>query len=463
MPDLFLSYCRDDRLVMHVLRDNLRSLGFNVWIDEEHLTVGTPEWQHAIEEAIKHAGAMVVLLSPGAKASHWVNNEILYAQARRKRIFPVLLAGDNLTAIPLSLLSAHYADMRGRASYEDEFRKLVKGLADHFGMTVAAFHLDFSGARIQVHVYGNVEGGKVLVAGRDVVEQTVVSPHVPPPPKPEPPARQRETRKPFEPEMVLIPAGPFLMGSPKSDRLRFGDEPEQFELDLDYDYAIGKYPVTVGQYRVFVDAGGYGNRSYWTDAGWTQRKSDGRTQPRYWDELPWIDSDNLPVVGISWYEAYAYTRWLAEATGRNYRLPTEAEWEKAARGGLQIPDGHGGMEKNPNPARIWPWGDEEPTKELCNFKRNVGQTSPVTSHAAQAECQPYGLYDMAGNVWEWCLSKWAAPFTHPEDNDPQGNSPRVVRGGSWGDVTYGVRAAYRDGFNPDDSWDNDGFRCALSY
>ena len=268
------------------------------------------------------------------------------------------------------------------------------------------------------------------------------------------------TRLPFEPEMVFIPAGPFLMGSPLSDRWRSSYEPVQFELNLDYDYAIGKYPVTVGQYRAFIDAGGYREQRYWTQAGWQWRNMEGKTQPIYWTEKQWTGDDNLPVTGVSWYEAYAYTRWLAEATGRNYRLPTEAEWEKAARGGLQIPDGKGGMKKNPNPDRIWPWGDEEPTAKLCNFNRNVGHTTPVGSYPDGAS--PYGVLDMAGNVWEWCLSKWARSFVYPEDNDPEGDSLRVVRGGSWAYGADDLRAANRTWGGPSVVSDG-GFRCALSY
>lgn len=272
---------------------------------------------------------------------------------------------------------------------------------------------------------------------------------------PEPP-----TRYDFEPEMVLIPAGPFLMGSPTSDQLRYDGEPEQFELLLDYDYTIGKYPVTVGQYRAFMEAGGYRENRWWTDAGWQQRQSAGWRQPRYWGDKKWTGDDLLPVVGVSWYEAFAYTQWLAEATGREYRLLREAEWEKAARGGLQIPDGKGSMKKNPHPARIWPWGDDEPTKELCNFEGNVGQTSVVTSHAAQATAQPYGLFHMAGNVWEWCLSEWANPYQHPEQNDPADDSPRVLRGGSWLPLLdHGpVRCLSRGGADPHNRSSYYGFR-----
>ncbi|MBN1120045.1 MAG: formylglycine-generating enzyme family protein [Anaerolineae bacterium] len=258
----------------------------------------------------------------------------------------------------------------------------------------------------------------------------------------------------FEPEMVLIPAGAFLMGSSENDSLHINRESEQFELTLDYDYAIGRYPVTVGQYRAFVDAGGYREDRWWTDAGWQRRELKGWTQSRYWDDQKWAGDDNLPVVGVSWYEACAYTRWLSEVTGRKYRLPAESEWEKAARGGL---------ENNPNPARIWPWGDDPPTDELCNFQGNMGRTSPVTSHPEQARRQPYGLYHMAGNVWEWCLSKWAAPYTYPEDNDPEGDAVRVLRGGSHDYDAVKARCSTRGTGSPRDEGHNRGFRVVGSF
>lgn len=286
---------------------------------------------------------------------------------------------------------------------------------------------------------------------------------------------QRETRKEFEPEMVLIPAGPFLMGSPRSDKLRFDDEPEQFELNLDNGYAIGKYPVTVGQYRFFVDAGGYGEPRWWTQAGlkardegwaWNGSKWEPTgipwSHPRFWGESPWTDSDDLPVVGVSWYEVYAYTRWLTEATGRDYRLPTEAEWEKAARGGLQLPDGKGGWKQNPAPARVWPWGDEQPGDHLLNFNGSVGHTTRIGGYPAGAS--PYGVLDMAGNTWEWCLNKWITPYLGDEALDPQGDALRVVRGGPWlrvglaADPGRIVRCSYRHGTDPDIGSNYDGCR-----
>jgi formylglycine-generating enzyme required for sulfatase activity len=134
----------------------------------------------------------------------------------------------------------------------------------------------------------------------------------------------------------------------------------------------------------------------------------------------------LPIIGVSWYEAFAYCQWLSEATGKDYRLLTEAEWEKAARG----TDG-----------RIYPWGNEFDKRLANSSESKREQTTPVLSFPNAAS--PYGVMDMAGNVWEWCLSKWAEPYFHPEDNDPQGNSPRMLRGGSWYSNRDRVRCAFR--------------------
>jgi formylglycine-generating enzyme required for sulfatase activity len=269
--------------------------------------------------------------------------------------------------------------------------------------------------------------------------------------------KSEKVRNPFEPEMVLIPAGPFLMGSPKSDRLRGETEPEQFELNLDYDYAIGKYPVTVGQYRAFVEVGGYRERRFWTRVGWQRRSNP--AQPDHWSDSQWAGDDLLPVVGVTWYEVSAYTRWLAETTGRAYRLPSEAEWEKAARGSLELPDGLGSRIQHPNPARRWPWGDEEPDDTRLNFNDTVKHTTPVGMYLKGAS--PYGALDMAGNVWEWCLNEWVNPYVHPETNDAESDGLRVVRGGSWFNTGNQARCSYRLRLHPNLRFDHDvGFRVA---
>lgn len=142
-------------------------------------------------------------------------------------------------------------------------------------------------------------------------------------------------------EFVEIPAGPFLMGSHVGDPVADDDEKPQHELTLPT-YWMGKTEVTNAQFRPFVEGDGYTNQDYWTDVGWAWREEAGITTPCRWDDAEWNGADQ-PVVCVSWFEAVAYARWASAQTGQELRLPTEAEWEKAARG----PSGF-----------IWPWGNE---------------------------------------------------------------------------------------------------------
>jgi formylglycine-generating enzyme required for sulfatase activity len=211
------------------------------------------------------------------------------------------------------------------------------------------------------------------------------------------------------------------------------------------EYAIARYPVTNAEFERFIQDGGYQTRDYWTDAGWKQKESDGWSQPRYWEDKKWNDPSQ-PVVGVSWYEALAYCRWLSAKSGREYRLPSEAQWEKAARG----TDG-----------RRYPWGDDwDPDR--CNNKENgPGRTTPVGQYPEGDS--PYGVGEMVGQVWEWCSSKYAPYRYEPDDGreDLEGDDSRILRGGSWynsspaGKCRCGSR--YRRG--PRGRSDDRGFRC----
>jgi formylglycine-generating enzyme required for sulfatase activity len=262
-------------------------------------------------------------------------------------------------------------------------------------------------------------------------------------------------RLPFEPQMVRVPAGPFLMGTPESEvealaRLA-GVEEEiirrevpQDEVTLDYDYAIARYPITNAEFRRFIEDGGYAEREYWTAAGWKAKERESWSQPRYWDDDTWNDPSQ-PVVGVSWYEALAYCRWLSAQSGKQYRLPTEAEWEKAARG----TDG-----------RRYPWGDTwDPA--LCNNKESgPGRTTQVGEYPQGKS--PYGVEELVGQVWEWCNSKYAAyPYSFDKREDEEGDDMRVLRGGSWYDSNpAGVcRCGYRNSYFPGGWYNYRGFRC----
>jgi hypothetical protein len=166
------------------------------------------------------------------------------------------------------------------------------------------------------------------------------------------------------PELDEIPAGPFLMGSSDNDKMALNDEKPQHRLELPT-YYIGKTPVTNAQFRPFVEGDGYRNQDYWTEAGWQWRQQEQIVTPRYWDDSTW-NGDEYPIVGISWFEAVAYCRWLTAQTGIPFRLPTEAEWEKAARG----PEG-----------LIYPWGNRWETGRCNSKEAGKERTTPVGSYS----------------------------------------------------------------------------------
>jgi formylglycine-generating enzyme required for sulfatase activity len=183
--------------------------------------------------------------------------------------------------------------------------------------------------------------------------------------------------------MVLIPEGHFLMGAPEGDFLAEEHEKPQRQVHL-AGYWIDVYPVTNLRFALFLDSGGYEQPTWWSIEGWTWKCKLNVCRPSQWAQPGW-DGPDQPVAGVSWYEADAFARWA----GR--RLPTDAEWEKAARGC----DG-----------RRYPWGNEWPNGELANFDMRAGRTTPVGLFREGAS--PFGCLDMAGNVNNW-TSDWYWP------------------------------------------------------
>ncbi|MBE9210935.1 ergothioneine biosynthesis protein EgtB [Nostoc sp. LEGE 06077] len=246
-------------------------------------------------------------------------------------------------------------------------------------------------------------------------------------------------------EMVMIPAGEFEMGNNSLDALDNEIVCHQVYLDT---YWIDRYPVTCGQYREFMAAGGYENPDWWSEAGWQWLQIEQVTQPLYWQSDR--SYDNHPVCGVSWYEAEAYSRFVGK------RLPTEAEWEKAASWDAQT-----------KRRRTYPWGEEIPTSEYCNCDRLISQTTPVDTYPAGKSA--YGLFDTLGNVWEWTDS-WFAPYqgfqSYPYVGYSQvyfDNQHRVLKGGSWATRPWVVRSSFRNWYHPCVRQVFAGFRCATSF
>ncbi|MCL5952603.1 MAG: SUMF1/EgtB/PvdO family nonheme iron enzyme [Chloroflexi bacterium] len=194
--------------------------------------------------------------------------------------------------------------------------------------------------------------------------------------------------------LVRVPAGEFAMGSGNNDGHAEAKEKPQHTVELD-EYYIGKYPVTVLQFWAFVKATGY----QITVSGNVNQKG------------------NHPITGVNWDDAVAFCKWASQVNGTEIRLPTEAQWEKAARG----TDG-----------RIYPWGNNAPSPNLCNFGNNVGTKTPVGKYNSHGD-SPYKCVDMAGNVWDWCADWWDEAYYQksPAKNPagPESGQYRVLRGG----------------------------------
>ena len=300
---------------------------------------------------------------------------------------------------------------------------------------------------------------------------------------------------------VHISAGKFLMGSEEDDEKAYKDERPQHSLELP-EFYMARYPVTNAQYRFFIDAGGYEKEKYWTPEGWAWREGansdlssikdedlrkayqnnldarplEKRNLPYWWNDLQW-GAPTRPVVGVCWHESMAYSRWLGEAlqklgakkldedesqfwqgfaSGRlQVTLPTEAQWEKAARGaeGLR-----------------WGWGNDWQEDHANTEELNLKETSSVGIFPKGRS--PYGLLDMNGNIWEWTHSIWGKDVYNAEYNYPYqaedgrenegGSDFRVLRGGSWINNNRNARSASRYGDDPDFYLNSFGFRVVVS-
>ena len=236
------------------------------------------------------------------------------------------------------------------------------------------------------------------------------------------------------PAMVEVPAGRFLMGSSTADPQAQSDEQPQHTLTLPT-YWIGKTEVTNAQFRPFVEGDGYTNQTYWDADGWQWRTENKVNQPTCWSDAQWNNA-NHPVVCVTWYEAMAYTRWVNAQTGQRFSLPTEAEWEKAARG----TDG-----------RIYPWSNTWEANRANSEEAGIGKTTPVGQYPSGAS--PYGALDMAGNVWEWTRSVYQHYPYDLADGREDGSNPAqkdfTLRGGARGSLPIYLRTANR-GFNSPD-------------
>jgi len=268
------------------------------------------------------------------------------------------------------------------------------------------------------------------------------------------------------PEMVFIKGGAFQMGSNEGE-----DEEKPVHTVTVSDFWLGKYEVTVAEFENFISATGYqtdadknGGSYFWIGSKWEKKagvnwRCDAQGNVRKSSEL------NHPVIHVSWKDAVAYCKWLSRKTGQIYRLPTEAEWEYAARSGSKNykyalgnfgPEGSkGGNIADESLKRALGW-----SSIWDGYDDGYVYTAPVGSF----EPNELGVYDMTGNVWEWCRDWYGAKYYRNSPQvDPKGSASgtvRVLRGGSWSSEPVVVRCSFRNGHDPDDRYGNSGFRFA---
>lgn len=485
MADIFISYAREDRAFTQLLASRLEEHGWSVWWDRRIPT--GKRFEKVIEEELHKAGCVIAVWSRHGVASDYVREEA--ADGRDRSILLPVFA--EAVDAPFGFRGIQAADLRGwrgdpahppfldfiddmhgkigpspprteaatTAGTDDRVAPPKPKRRDESKPSLATSHrLGMAGLTLLIAAGavgwwwsegrvpsavpreptatagppGELRQPPLVMAAPEAMP--VQRPSTTPVPRPEATRQQPDAeakassaqkklapRDVFRdcdvcPEMVVIPAGHFLMGSPDSDKERSSDEGPQHPVTIPDPFAIAKYEITFEQWDACTQDGGCGGY-HPDDAGWGRGRR--------------------PVINVSWRDAKAYAEWLSRKTSKAYRLPSEAEWEYAARAGTTT---------------RYSFGDAITPKD-ANYGGNVGKTTEVGAYPPN----PWGLYDMHGNVWEWVEDVWhdsynGAPVDGSAWTDREGtysSRNRVVRGGSWSGDPWVLRSADRYWYLPD--------------
>ena len=412
---IFLAHANENKPQILQLYAALKDSGFEPWLDEKELVPGRL-WKEEIPKAIRGAGVFLACLSSrSVEKIGYVQNEFrlalsAYAERPPGSIYLVPVRLDDCQVpdlqIPdrgLSLRDIHWADLWQK----DGLDRLISALPDALR----------AGAVDEVSAKEATTQSSAVSTGQEREPLSVF----------------RDIDAPWCPEMVVIPAGRFVMGSPESEAGRFDDEGPPHFVTIAEPFALGRYPVTFEEYDEFAASTGRGPPG---DQGWGRGRR--------------------PVIDVSWDDAEAYVDWLSQRTGQPYRLPSEAEWEYACRAGTTTPF-HFGLTISTDQANY------DGTYTYGSGKKGVHrkQTMPVGSFPANG----FGLHDMHGTVWEWCADVWhdsyeGAPADGTAWVEGGDQSRRVLRGGSWFRDPRNLRAAGRGRNGPGVRNFNVGFRVA---
>lgn len=409
MTKIFISYRRDDsQYVTDSIHDYLKAHfgDENVFLDVESIPFGVNFREYLAEQIAAHDVVLVIIGTDWARimqerADHpndFVRIEIESALAQEKLIIPVLVKESkmpNFSDLPESISELQWlnsTEIRRKPYLEDDCRRLAEGIGQHFGESKASVQPELT------------------------------------------------LSQPFD--WIDIPAGEVAIEAGVNL-----NKPTKFDVPV---FKIAKYPVTVAQYEIFVHDDGYQNAVYWSQTGWEWRQQKNVTLSRYWHESQWHGFAH-PVVGVSWYEAYAFAQWLSRKLNVKANLPTEQQWQRAAQG-----------DEN----RKYPWGnnwDETRCNNSVNqdwrSRLNAYEVTSAVSFYENIGRSPFGCVDMSGNVWEWCLNQYNSSKNNVESDRPE----YVLRGGSWKDYDRNVfSTSYRLRYFPHVRNYLIGFRLARS-
>jgi formylglycine-generating enzyme required for sulfatase activity len=394
---VFLSYSSEDREPAEAIQLALRAQGHTVFFDRKDLPPGE-EYDTRIRRAIEKSQLFVFLISPHSlDAGSYTLTELGIAQKSWKhpagRLLPVVLRPTPLDRIPPYLRAVTLLEPEGNvtATVADAVHRIARARRLAWLKNMGKAGAIAAVACIGAYLYWASRPSAFETTGKDGA-----------------PA-------------VFISGGKFTMGDDESSPLR--------EVYVD-DFYIDRYEVTVGRYAGFLETTG------------------GVRAPDRWEEADLARAKNFPVIGVDWHDADAYCRWA----GR--RLPTEAEWEKAARG----TDG-----------RRYPWGHDRPTQTRAVFGKS--SESPYKAGLApvgerEAGQGPYGALDLAGNASEWVADWFAESFLRADARNPRGpqsGTEKVIRGGGWFDPPDRINSSRRMYASPGTRSDDVGFRCAQDF
>lgn len=386
MTQIFISYSRKDLAFIEHLANDLKSYGFDVWYDVSNLGGGA-RWIRDIQQAITDSKYVIVVLSPDSVISEYVEDEYSFAKRQQKKIIPLLYRPCEPGMLYVNL---NHIDVQG-GKYSGNLNKILQAL--DVSTTSQNFNfLNFASIAPRQNKQMGVSGN-VLTLSNSM-------------------------------EFVRIPAGKFLMGSIKSNKLAYDDEKPQHTVDIPYDYWMGRFPVTNELYNIYASG--------------SERSG----------------KEDHPCTIVSWKLSVAYCKRLNSLfqseipSGLVLRLPTEAEWEKAARG---------------INGREYPWGNTFDKANCNSSESGKRDTTPVSLYSPHGDSS-YGCADMVGNVWEWTHSlPKAYPYEVYDGRENENTSGRrVLRGGAFNKDPRLTRCSSRDNNDDYQANINIGFRVCAS-